>query len=60
VRALPFERRLRAGTTLTIYVVKQGFMGKYTRFKIRKGKPPTRIDRCASFTGHPAVSCRVK
>jgi hypothetical protein len=60
VRALPFERRLRAGTTLTIYVTKSGFMGKYTRFKIRKGKPPTRIDRCARFTAAPPVSCRAK
>lgn len=60
VRALPFERRLRAGTTLTIYVTKAGFMGKYTRFKIRKAKPPTRIDRCARFTAAKAVSCRAR
>ncbi|MEA2188612.1 MAG: hypothetical protein QOK16_3623 [Solirubrobacteraceae bacterium] len=57
VRSHPFERRLRVGTTLTIYVTKAGFTGKYTRFKIRKKKPPTRIDRCARSMGGPPVSC---
>jgi hypothetical protein len=57
LRALAFERRLRTGTTLTIYVTKAGFTGKYTRFKIRKKKPPTRIDRCARFAGAPPVRC---
>jgi hypothetical protein len=57
VRSRPFERRLRVGTTLTIYVTKAGFTGKYTRFKIRKKKAPTRIDRCARSMGGPPVSC---
>ncbi|HEX8159087.1 MAG TPA: hypothetical protein VF526_17010, partial [Solirubrobacteraceae bacterium] len=57
VRSHPFERRLRAGTTLTIYVTKAGFTGKYTRFNIRRRRPPTRVDRCARSMGGPPVSC---
>ena len=41
-----FERRLAAGTTLTLFVRKQGRIGKYTRFTIRAGKAPARVDRC--------------
>jgi PKD repeat protein len=41
------ERRLlRAGTVITIFVTKEETIGKYTRFKIRKGRPPARVDRC--------------
>lgn len=46
VRLRRFERRLRAGITLEIFVRKPGRIGKYTRFVIRAGKPPARLDRC--------------
>ena len=46
VRFHLFERRLRAGVTLELLVRKRGFIGKYTRFQIRAGKAPTRVDRC--------------
>jgi hypothetical protein len=59
VRARAYERRLRAGTTLTIYVTKAGFTGKYTRFRIWRKKAPTRLDRCARVAGGPAVPCPV-
>jgi hypothetical protein len=59
VRARRFERRLRVGTTLTIYVTKAGFTGKYTRFKIRSRKSPRRTDRCARSAGDPAMACPV-
>jgi PKD repeat protein len=46
VRFRRFERRLPAGVTLEIFVRQAGKIGKYTRFLIRAGKPPARIDRC--------------
>jgi PKD domain-containing protein len=41
-----FERRLRAGTRLTVRVSKDDLIGRYTQFRIRKNKAPTRRDRC--------------
>jgi hypothetical protein len=41
-----FERRLAAGTTLELFVRKPGKIGKYTRFLIRAGAPPKRVDLC--------------
>jgi PKD repeat protein len=46
VRIRRFERRLAAGVTLELFVRQAGKIGKYTRFLIRAGKPPARIDRC--------------
>jgi hypothetical protein len=37
---------LRPGTLIEIRVTKRGKIGKLTRFRIRKGKPPKRTDRC--------------
>ena len=44
-------RRLRArtlavGTRLSLRVTQKGRIGKYTRFRIRRGRRPARIDRC--------------
>ncbi|MGH2846370.1 MAG: PKD domain-containing protein [Thermoleophilaceae bacterium] len=41
-----FQRRLRAGTVLTVRVSKNDLIGKFTRFRIRKGREPKRRDRC--------------
>ena len=46
VRFRMFERRLTVGITLKIFVRKPGTIGKYTRFVIRAGKAPARLDRC--------------
>ena len=46
VRLRRFERRLRAGTRLGIFVRKGNTIGKYTRFVIRAGAPPRRLDLC--------------
>jgi len=46
VRLHRFERRLPAGTRLELFVRQRGKIGKYTRFAIRAGKPPARVDRC--------------
>jgi len=46
VRLHRFERRLRAGVKLELFVRQAGRIGKYTRFRIRAGEAPARIDRC--------------
>ena len=56
VRFRLYERALSAGTTLRIFVTKQGFLGKYTRFTIRRGAAPARIDSCAR-PNNTSVSC---
>lgn len=57
MRLRSFERRLRAGAKLEIYITQSGRLGKYTRFEIRRNAAPRRIDRCVrSFPGKP-VTC---
>jgi PKD repeat protein len=47
VRVKRLERRLlRGGTSIKVLVSRQGEVGKYTRFKIRSGKSPLRVDEC--------------
>jgi PKD repeat protein len=46
VRLRAFERHLRAGIRLEIFVTKPGVVGKYTRFRINRLKPPQRVDSC--------------
>jgi hypothetical protein len=41
-----FQRRLRARTVLEVLVTQPGVIGKYTRFRIRRGLPPKRVDMC--------------
>lgn len=41
-----FERRLRAGTVLTVRISKGDSIGKFTQFRIREGRGPSRRDRC--------------
>jgi hypothetical protein len=57
VRARQFERRLRNGTILKIYVTKPGFVGKYTRFRLLKNRLPQRADRCVTRPGTRPHSC---
>jgi hypothetical protein len=48
-RALRFpgvQRRLRAGVVLEVRVTAPGRIGKYTRFRLRRGGPPSRVDLC--------------
>jgi hypothetical protein len=46
-RIRAFERRMRTGTRLRIFVTKPGQLGKYTRFTIRAKTAPARADACA-------------
>ena len=46
VRFRNFERFLRAGTRLEIFIRKPGTIGRYKRYTIRAGKGPASLDRC--------------
>ena len=52
-----FERPLRFGVTLEILVFKPGEIGKYTRFVIRRGKLPERVDECLDLAGNRPIVC---
>ena len=46
VRVRGFERAFRTGTVLRLYVVNVGRIGKFTSFRIVRGRLPVRTDRC--------------
>jgi hypothetical protein len=52
-----FERVLRAGVTLEILISAPGEIGKYTRFTVRRGKLPLRVDLCLDLTGVKPITC---
>jgi hypothetical protein len=52
-----FERALRAGAFLDVWVSRQGQIGKFTRFRIRHGKVPTRTDLCLNPPGTQPIVC---
>jgi Immunoglobulin I-set domain len=52
-----FERSLRAGVVLEIRVSAHGQIGKYTRFAVRHGKLPARVDMCLSPAGIEPIVC---
>jgi uncharacterized protein with FMN-binding domain len=52
-----FERSLHAGAVLEVRVSKAGEIGKYTRFTIRRGRPPRRLDECLDPSGVKPIAC---
>jgi hypothetical protein len=46
VRFRRLQRRLRAGTVIEVFAGRPGTIGKYTRFRIRRGRAPARVDSC--------------
>ncbi len=52
-----FERSLRTGVILEIRVSKPGEIGKYTRFAVRRGRLPLRVDTCLAPTGVKPMAC---
>jgi hypothetical protein len=52
-----FERSLGAGAVLQVFISKAGEIGKYTRFKIRRGRLPERTDSCLDPTGTKPEAC---
>ena len=56
VRALQ-GKRLRAGAQLEVLVSKRDRIGKYTRFRIMRDRPPLRVDRCLPFGEKRGKAC---
>jgi hypothetical protein len=52
-----FERSLRTGAVLDVWVSNAGKIGKFTRFVIRRNKPPTRTDMCLNPAGVTPLVC---
>jgi hypothetical protein len=52
-----FERWLPAGVSLEILVSKTGEIGKYTRFRARRARPPERVDMCLEAMGTKPLAC---
>jgi hypothetical protein len=52
-----FERTLRPRVILRIRVSKPGEIGKYTRFIIRRGELPERLDTCLDPGGFKPMAC---
>jgi plastocyanin len=58
VRVTRLNRRfLRRGASVQVFVTREGLIGRYTRFRIRGGKPPDRVDRCLVSISTRPVSC---
>jgi PKD repeat protein len=57
VRLRRFERRLRAGIRLKLFVRKENRIGKYTSFLIRADAPPKRVDLCLFPTRRTPGRC---
>lgn len=53
------RRKVPAGVVVEVFITKEGFVGKYTRYAIRRSKPPSRHDACLlPGTTRPAVCPR--
>jgi plastocyanin len=50
-------RFLRAGIRLQVFVTRAKTIGRYTRFKIRSGRPPQRVDRCLASLARKPIVC---
>ena len=52
-----FEHALRAKVILSIRVSRPGEIGKYTRFIVRRGRLPERLDTCLDPGGFKPMAC---
>jgi PKD repeat protein len=57
IRVKRLERLLRPGVTIRIFVTRSDAIGKYTRFRIRRGRAPARIDRCLEPSSRVPIRC---
>jgi PKD domain len=57
VRLRRLERRLTPGTTIELFVMKRETIGRYIRYRIRRGRPPARLDRCVLPGTRRPVAC---
>jgi PKD repeat protein len=51
------HRLLRAGAVVKVLVSSPGSIGKYTRFRIRRGRVPARDDSCLLPSSKEPISC---
>jgi PKD repeat protein len=51
------HRLLRVGAVIRVLVSSPGSVGKYTRFRIRRGRVPARKDRCLPPGGKTPIRC---
>ena len=51
------SRRLRTGTQITVLVDRPGTIGKYSRFRVRRGRPPKRTDSCIASGTIVPIAC---
>jgi PKD repeat protein len=57
IRLSAFERTLRPGAIIEVYVTQSGRLGKYTKWKVTRTKAPIRTDKCIrSFGKKPSSS----
>jgi hypothetical protein len=59
VRVRTLERLLRPGVIVRIFITRAEAIGKYTRFRIRRGAPPARVDRCLNPGSWRPIQCPV-
>jgi PKD repeat protein len=57
VRFRKMRRTLRAGAAIEVFVRANGRIGKYTRFRIRRNRPPLRTDLCLPPTTRAPARC---
>jgi hypothetical protein len=51
------QRHLGFGAVLQLFVSKPGQIGKYTRFTVRRGRLPERVDTCLDPAGVKPLAC---
>jgi hypothetical protein len=57
VHIRPLERSYKAGTKIQVRLTAPSVIGKYVSIRIRRGKPPLRLDRCLRPGSTRPVSC---
>ena len=57
-RVRRLERVLRPGVVIEVRITRRGYIGKYSRFRIRRGRAPARIDRCLRPGARRPTRCR--
>jgi hypothetical protein len=57
IRFRAVESWLRAGIVLEVRVMKQGYVGRYTRFRIGRLEPPVRWDACVTPGSKGPTAC---
>jgi plastocyanin len=57
IRLRGLERRLSPGTRIELFVMKKEAFGRYIRYRILRGRPPARVDRCVRPRTRRPVAC---